>query len=237
MSRAHMLYDDKKLQPTATVNATWTAGPWLQAQFETGPGFLIEVSLESKHRVVITDSSGTKHRYMCIVAAATKAFRRQYDASGAEVQVIQQQSQKVRTGHLHSSYEKRHVRSDVIPLSECKSAIQSTFEKLKLPFASDSSSTVEFLVLDQDVSSLDLYKGDPYRIVTRGDSPFLESLARLGDTSVTVTNFSGGLAGKEAVGESWTDKIMQATIPDKPLPGSDLQGVDSDEWDDDDEEE
>lgn len=48
--------------------------------------------------------------------------------------------------------------------------------------------------------------GDAVRIRTRGDSLFIESIAKLEaeTTSATVRNFSGG----EQVGLSWTDKVM-----------------------------
>ena len=52
----------------------------------------------------------------------------------------------------------------------------------------------------------ELYVGDSVRLRTRGDSLFVETIAKIeADTSSTVVrNYTSG----EQVGASWTDKIM-----------------------------
>ncbi|XP_012588216.1 PREDICTED: uncharacterized protein LOC101635494 [Condylura cristata] len=64
--------------------------------------------------------------------------------------------------------------------------------------------TVAFWAPEADVEALELELGAGLRLKTRGDGPFLDSLAKLDAGTVTRCNF----AGDAKTGASWTDNIM-----------------------------
>jgi len=74
----------------------------------------------------------------------------------------------------------------------------------------------------------DLKKGSKIRAKTKGDSIFIESLAKLGEGGKLVEG--ANFTGQNVVG-SWTDSIGEKKVEHKgPIPGQNLQGVDESEW-------
>ncbi|MGH0168849.1 UNVERIFIED_CONTAM: hypothetical protein FKN15_057263 [Acipenser sinensis] len=66
------------------------------------------------------------------------------------------------------------------------------------------SQTAAFWIQEGEMHKTELEVGQQLRLKTKGDGPFVFSLARLDGGSVTKCNF----AGDEKAGASWTDKIM-----------------------------
>ncbi|PNI42818.1 C15orf38-AP3S2 isoform 3, partial [Pan troglodytes] len=64
--------------------------------------------------------------------------------------------------------------------------------------------TVAFWMPESEMEAMELELGAGVRLKTRGDGPFLDSLAKLEAGTVTKCNFTGD--GK--TGASWTDNIM-----------------------------
>ncbi|XP_033044925.1 arpin isoform X3 [Trachypithecus francoisi] len=64
--------------------------------------------------------------------------------------------------------------------------------------------TVAFWMPESEMEAMELELGAGVRLKTRGDGPFLDSLAKLEAGTVTKCNFAGD--GK--TGASWTDNIM-----------------------------
>lgn len=71
---------------------------------------------------MITDASSQKYRYVVVSVSVQKAFQRQFDASGAETDVVSVQTQKVRTGFLNSSYKVR--TGFTLPTADCSQFLQ-----------------------------------------------------------------------------------------------------------------
>jgi hypothetical protein len=98
--------------------------------------------------------------------------------------------------------------------------------------AVSNGSDMDFWTLESDVTGLEFIKGDLVRLKTCGRSPFIETISKLEtDEAKSVTNFSGG----QAVGSSWTDKLMTvggAKEKDREVLAQDkMEGVADDEWD------
>uniref|UniRef100_A0A672ZBZ0 Arpin n=1 Tax=Sphaeramia orbicularis TaxID=375764 RepID=A0A672ZBZ0_9TELE len=64
--------------------------------------------------------------------------------------------------------------------------------------------TWAFWYPESEMDRTELEAGQEVRLKTRGDSPFIFSLAKVDGGTVTKCNF----AGDEKAGASWTDKIM-----------------------------
>ncbi|KAF6076621.1 actin related protein 2/3 complex inhibitor [Phyllostomus discolor] len=90
--------------------------------------------------------------------------------------------------------------------------------------------TVAFWMPESEMEALELELGAGVRLKTRGDGPFLDSLAKLEAGTVTKCNF----AGDRQTGASWTDNIMarkssQASAAETREQGD---GAEDAEWDD-----
>uniref|UniRef100_A0A673TWD3 Arpin n=2 Tax=Suricata suricatta TaxID=37032 RepID=A0A673TWD3_SURSU len=112
-------------------------------------------------------------------------------------------------------------------------ALKSLVQKPELLALTESltpDQTVAFWMPESDMEAMELELGLGVRLKTRGDGPFLESLAKLEAGTVTKCNFAGD--GK--TGASWTDNIMAQ----KSSEGATAQireqgdGAEAEEWDD-----
>jgi len=87
---------------------------------------------------------------------------------------------------------------------------------------------------DDVMQRVELAANDNVRIRTKGDGPFIETIARLdtASTATTVCQYSGG----EQVGSSWTDKIMAVKsvvdVDKSKVSCEPGEGAADDEWDD-----
>lgn len=85
---------------------------------------------------------------------------------------------------------------------------------------------------ESHMDQTELEPGQEVRLKTRGNSPFIFSLAKVDDGTVTRCNF----AGDEQAGASWTDKIlankMEAGSGGSAGRGGAGEGAEDDEWDD-----
>eukprot|EP00050_Salpingoeca_kvevrii_P011487 m.15669 g.15669 ORF g.15669 m.15669 type:complete len:230 (-) comp3454_c0_seq2:838-1527(-) len=229
MSRAHMIYDDKVLSHTAAASIQWPE-PWRAESFYSGNGVIVEGKFAGRSRNTVTDSTGAKHRHLVIIVEATQAFSRQFNADGSEIAVIQQDSRKVRTGYLNSSYKTEKLADHRISLDEAHSAVDGVLQKI-LGTVPCRGATFQFWGDEDALREVELTPGCELRLSTRGNSPFIDSLALLETTQMrTATNFTGSAA----VGESWTDKLVSvgAAAASVTAPQEELEGVDDDEWDD-----
>ena len=258
-----MLYDDKFLKSTPSFQVNWET-KWDPSEFwssSSGRGGVIVVgNVTGRTRNTINDSAGAKFRHLIITVKMSDAFARQY-RDGKEVEVVQASTTKVRTGYLNSSYAERQARSDRLTSAQVHARVDRVLARItttKIPMGNE----FDFWAGEDELLGLDLRDGDRIRLKTRGDTPFIESIAKLeaaggtgsgtgGGAKHTTTNYtggggSGGVAGAgqsgggalqaEAVGQSWTDKVMakgaQPDQDDKPLPGDELEGVSDGEWSD-----
>jgi len=225
-----MIYDDKAVTAATLSTAEW-AGAWPPKT--SGPGIIFEGELKLKPtRLMITDAAQQKHRYRVMHFACTDAFERQYDASGRETAIVQSERTKIRTGYLNSSYQDKQLRSDRLTADEARRRLAPMTSKL---LAGHTGPNFVFIGPEDEVDAFDLQVGEAYRLKTRGDSPFVETLiAMASGEKRTLTNDAGGMgSATTAVGASWTDKISAAARNEPAAaPGDELEGVDDDEWDD-----
>ncbi|XP_061426929.1 arpin [Lethenteron reissneri] len=223
------IYDNKKLEARPVHSETWP-GPWEPSAFEQGSGVLLEGTLGEISRHVMLDSAGAKHRYSVLHVRPERAHRRRWDAGGRELEPNFGETRLVSTGHLFSSY-KCEAKGETDRLSE--SELRRAVAQAKLDSVvgrHGPQGTLPFWVAEDDMDKTELELGDRIRIKTRGDSPFVFSLARVDAGTVTRCNF----AGDAAAGASWTDKILGVKSGlDAPPPGAggDGEGAADDEWD------
>nr|XP_019574809.1 PREDICTED: arpin-like [Rhinolophus sinicus] len=103
-------------------------------------------------------------------------------------------------------------------------------ELLALTESLTPEQTVAFWMPESELEAMELELGAGVRLKTRGDGPFLDSLAKLEAGTVTKCNFAGD--GK--TGASWTDNIMAQKSSEGALAETREQGdgAEDDEWDD-----
>lgn len=222
------IYHDTSLQNKPVHNETFDRA-WCPSAYESGPGVLLEGSLLDVSRHVISDGSGQKVRFYALYIKPSRIHRRKFDASGKEIEPNFSDTKKVNTGFLMSSY-KVEAKGESDRLSEEQlSGIVNKAELLKISDKHRPSGTFAFWYPESEMDKTELETGQDVRLKTRGNSPFIFSLAKVDGGTVTKCNF----AGDDKAGASWTDKIMankaDAASSEKAGAG---EGAEEDEWED-----
>lgn len=202
---------------------------WSPSTYESGPGVLLEGKLLDVSRHAITDVSGQKARFLVLYIKPSRIHQRKFESSGKEIEPNFSDTKKVNTGFLMSSY-KVEAKGESDRLSEEQlSEMVDKAELLKITDAHRPSGTWAFWCPESEMDKTELETGQDVRLKTRGNSPFIFSLAKVDSGTVTKCNF----AGDEKAGASWTDKIManKADAASTQKPG-DGEGAEEDEWDD-----
>ncbi|KJE95198.1 hypothetical protein CAOG_05676 [Capsaspora owczarzaki ATCC 30864] len=227
MSREHMLYDDRALQSTPSTASNYAGSLSIGG---SGVGVLFEGRFAERTRHTITDASGAKHRFIILHCDYVSAFRRQYDEKGKEIEANQGKTTKVNTGYLNSSYKLKDSDADAVSVDQLHRMVAPTVSKLARPGHATSGKTLEFWGEEDVLKKFEFYKGDGVRLKTRGESPFIETIARLDTATSQIANYSGD----QPVGQSWTDKLMtkgkqtEANLSTKDKAGA---SADDSEWD------
>ncbi|CAI5668175.1 arpin [Oreochromis niloticus] len=202
---------------------------WCPSAFESGPGVLLEGKLLDVSRHAITDSNNQKVRFYVLYIQPSRIHQRKFDANGKEVEPNFSDTKKVNTGFLMSSY-KVEAKGESDRLSEEQlSAAVNKAELMKITDKHRPAGTWAFWYPEADMEKTELETGQDVRLKTRGNSPFVFSLAKIDGGTVTKCNF----AGDDKAGASWTDKIManKADTSSTQKPGGG-EGAEEDEWDD-----
>ncbi|XP_059570475.1 arpin isoform X2 [Alligator mississippiensis] len=119
--------------------------------------------------------------------------------------------------------------TDQLSLEELMGLVNKP-ELVKVTGCHTPSQTVAFWLPEAEMKKMELELGTEIRLKTRGDSPFVFSLAKLDAGTVTKCNF----VGDSQVGASWTDNILAK----KPQGGAAAEpcgqgdGAEDDEWED-----
>lgn len=203
---------------------------WCPSAFESGSGVLLEGKLLDVSRHAITDSNDQKVRFYVLYIQPSRIHQRRFDASGKEVEPNFSDTKKVNTGFLMSSY-KVEAKGESDRLSEEQlSAAVNKAELMKITDKHRPAGTWAFWYPEADMEKTELETGQDVRLKTRGNSPFIFSLAKIDGGTVTKCNF----AGDDKAGASWTDKIManKADTSSTQKPGGGGEGAEEDEWDD-----
>uniref|UniRef100_A0A3P9IML7 Arpin n=1 Tax=Oryzias latipes TaxID=8090 RepID=A0A3P9IML7_ORYLA len=224
------IYDNKSLQnkPVHNEKLDWV---WSPSAYESGPGVLLEGTLLDVSRHSISDASGQKFRFYVLYIKPGRISQRKFDASGKEVEPNFSDTKKVNTGFLMSSYKvEAKGESDILSESQL-SAMVNKPELIKITHKHGPAGTWAFWYPESEMDKTELQTAQEVRLKTRGNGPFIFSLAKVDGGTVTKCNF----AGDERAGASWTDKVManKANVgsSQKPQTGGG-EGAEEDEWDD-----
>ncbi|XP_062945286.1 arpin isoform X1 [Cynocephalus volans] len=240
------IYHDSALRNKA-VQSVRLPGSWDPAAHQGGNGILLEGELVDVSRHSILDAHGRKERYYVLYIQPSRIHCRKFDPKGNEVEPNFSTTRKVNTGFLMSSYipETEEAKIKVLADSESEleakgdsdtltpEALKGLVNKPELLALTDSLTpkhTVAFWMPEAEMEAMELKLGTGVRLKTRGDGPFLDSIAKLEAGTVTKCNFAGD--GK--TGASWTDNIMAQ----KSSEGATVElreqgdGAADEEWDD-----
>ncbi|XP_075998161.1 arpin [Genypterus blacodes] len=223
------IYQNTSLQNKPVHSETFDR-VWPPSKYDSGSGFLLEGKLLDVSRHAITDVNKQKVRFYVLYIKPGRVHQRRFDASGKEIEPNFGDTKKVNTGFLMSSY-KVEAKGESDRLSEEQlSAMINKAELLKMTDKHQLSGTLAFWYPESEMDKTELETGQDVRLKTKGNSPFIFSLAKVDGGTVTKCNF----AGDENAGASWTDKIMSNKVQESgtPKPGGEGDGAEEDEWDD-----
>ncbi|XP_006867241.1 PREDICTED: arpin-like [Chrysochloris asiatica] len=223
------IYHDCALQNKA-VRSTQLPGVWDPTAHQGGNGVLLEGELVDVSRHSISDAHGRKDRYYVLYVQPSRIHRRQFDPKGNEIEPNFSATRKVNTGFLMSSYKVEAKGNTDRLTPEALKELVNKPELLVLTEGLAPDRTVAFWMPETEMEALELELGAGVRLKTRGDGPFLDSLAKLEAGTVTKCNFAGD--GK--TGTSWTDNIMAQKSSGGAVAETREQGdgAEDEEWDD-----
>ncbi|XP_061014686.1 arpin isoform X2 [Dama dama] len=223
------IYHDSALHNKA-VRSARLPGAWDPAAHQRGDGVLLEGELLDVSRHSISDAHGRKECYYVLYIRPSRIHRRKFDPKGNEIEPNFSATRKVNTGFLMSSYKvEAKGDSDRLTLEVLKGLVNKP-ELLALTDSLTPAETVAFWMPESEMEAMELELGAGVRLKTRGDSPFLDSLAKLEAGTVTKCNF----AGDRKTGASWTDNIMAQKSSGVAAGETREQGdgAEDEEWDD-----
>ncbi|XP_061533275.1 arpin [Phycodurus eques] len=203
---------------------------WSPGSHESGPGVILEGTLVDVSRHALTDVNNQKVRYHVLYIKPRRVHRRKFDASGKEIEPNFSDTRKVNTGFLMSSYKVEAKGESDILSEEQLSALICKAELLRITDTHRPDGTWAFWYPECEMDKTELETGTDIRLKTRGNSPFIFSLATVDGGTVSKCNF----AGDETTGASWTDKIMakKAGTDNIQKPAREGEGSQEDEWGD-----
>lgn len=221
------IYHNTSLQNKPVHNETLQRA-WAPSSYHSGPGVLLEGKLLDVSRHAITDCNNQKARFYVLYIRPSRVHQRKFNASGKEVEPNFSDTKKVNTGFLMSSY-KVEAKGGSDRLSEDQlSATVNKSELLKITDKHRPDGTWAFWYPEAEMEQTELETGQEVRLKTRGNSPFIFSLAEVDGGTVTKCNF----AGDEKAGASWTEKILanKTEGASSQMPGGEGEGAEEDEW-------
>lgn len=223
------IYHDSALR-NKTVQSVRLPGTWDPTTHQGGSGVLLEGELVDVSRHSILDGHGRKERYYVLYIQPSCIHRRKFDPKGNEIEPNFSATRKVNTGFLMSSY-KVEAKGDTDRLTlEVLKGLVNKPELLELTESLTPDQTVAFWMPESEMEVMELELGTGVRLKTRGDGPFIDSLAKLELGTVTKCNFAGD--GK--TGASWIDNIMAQKSSERNTAEIREQGdgAEDEEWDD-----
>ncbi|XP_006885281.1 PREDICTED: arpin-like [Elephantulus edwardii] len=223
------IYHDSALR-NKPVQSARLPGAWDPAAHQGGNGVLLEGELVDVSRHSILDAHGRKERYYVLYVQPSRIHHRTFDPKGNEIEPNFSNTKKVNTGFLMSSYKvEAKGDTDRLTVEELKGLVNKP-ELLALTENLTPDQAVAFWMPEAEMEAMELELGCGIRLKTRGDGPFLDSLAKLEAGTVTKCNF----AGDRKTGASWMDNIMAQ----KSSGGATAEvreqgdGAEDEEWDD-----
>ncbi|XP_063052266.1 arpin [Engraulis encrasicolus] len=224
------IYHNTALQNKPVHNEKY-GDVWNPSLLQSGPGIILEGQLVDVSRHVITDAQSKKERFNVLYIKASRVHRRKFDAKGDEIEPNFSDTKKVNTGYLMSSYKvEAKGESDRLSVEELGGIVRRA-ELASITDKHCPAQSQAFWIAEGEAEKTELEMGQDVRLKTKGDGPFIFSLAKIDGGTVTKCNF----AGDEKAGASWTDKIMANKAGAAGAASSAAaqgEGADEDEWDD-----
>uniref|UniRef100_A0A3B4A208 Arpin n=1 Tax=Periophthalmus magnuspinnatus TaxID=409849 RepID=A0A3B4A208_9GOBI len=220
------IYHNTSLQNKPVHNESFGRA-WNPSSYESGNGVLLEGKLLDISRHTITDINNHKTRFYVLYIQPSRIHQRKFDAKGLEIEPNFSDTKKVNTGYLMSSY-KVEAKGETDRLSEEDlSALVNKSELIKITDKHKPSRSWAFWYPESEMDKTELETGQEIRLKTKGNSPFIFSLAKIDGGTVTKCNF----AGDENAGASWTDKIMANKVSaGSEKAGGEGDGAEDEEW-------
>ncbi|XP_077452667.1 arpin [Stigmatopora argus] len=201
---------------------------WSPNSHESGSGVILEGTLVDVSRHALTDVKNQKFRYSVLYIKPRRIHRRKYDGSGKEIEPNFSDTKKVNTGFLMSSYKvEAKGESDILSEEQLAALIRKE-DLVEITDKHRSHGTWAFWYPECEMDKTELETETDIRLKTRGNSPFIFSLAKIEGRTVSKCNF----AGDENAGASWTDKIMANKAGANTEACSEIEGSHDDEWND-----
>src|SRR6218665_1381339 len=202
----------------------------IPTKYQNVHGFLLEGSVTKRLRHVINDSSKTKTRYYLIITKVRRAHRRVFNSSGVEIEPNFSETQKIRTGFLHSSYKTAPKgETDALTFPEVTGLLEPS-DLANITEKNKQQGCVALWMEERQLEGVEINDGDEIRLKTKGNGPFVESFVKLNVESSVVGNY----ADRDNVGASWTDKVMLVKASQSETVAAqskDNEGAADDEWD------
>lgn len=182
MSRAHMLYDDKAINPV--INIKWK-GKWeedIVFRFAQKPGILIEGTVIGKARIAVSVESGNTvnyHHYAVVQVEYKKGFKRTFDSSGEETEPRKTSTKKINTGHLMSSYKTVAVENSAVHQQEVMELTRVPELERFLPDRLKSPNCILLFYNESTLTNIEVNSEDYIRTKTKGNGPYVEYLAKV----------------------------------------------------------
>ncbi|KAI4875813.1 hypothetical protein NFI96_017139 [Prochilodus magdalenae] len=223
------IYDNTALQ-NKPVHTEKLSSAWDPSLYQRGAGVILEGTFMDVSRHAVTDINSKKERYTVLYIKPNRIHCRKYDAKGNEIEPNFSETKKVNTGYLMSSYKtEAKGESDRLTEDQLKDIVNKK-ELIRMTEKLCPSKAFAFWILEAEMDKVELELGQDIRLKTKGDSPFIFSLAKLDAGTVTKCNF----AGDEKTGASWTDKIManKSDTQSEMKAAAQGEGAEDEEWDD-----
>ncbi|PRP74144.1 hypothetical protein PROFUN_06469 [Planoprotostelium fungivorum] len=208
------------------ITTTSTADNWPPAK--KGTGFLVLGKINDIRNHHVQDSSKKFHRYLAVTVSVDGIRKRQYNKNGDELETNFNAEKVEKKGFLNKYDHKDNDDPSMVSFDQFRQlAGKPYFDYSSVHPAAPG--VFEFWGPVADMKSRDLKKGDKIQIKTIGDTTLIESCAN-------ESKVAGSSYGGEDVLGGWTSKMnakpnANTTGGDKPLPGSQLEGVADEEWD------
>uniref|UniRef100_A0A8D3B4L5 Arpin n=1 Tax=Scophthalmus maximus TaxID=52904 RepID=A0A8D3B4L5_SCOMX len=212
------IYHNTCLQNKPVHNEKYD-GAWSPSAYDSGKGVLVEGKLMDVSRHV---------RFYVLYVKPGRIHQRRFDAKGNEIEPNFSDTKKVNTGFLMSSYKvEAKGESDRLSHEQLSAAVNKD-ELVKITDRHRPDGTWAFWYPETEMDQTELETGQDVRLKTRGDGPFIFSLAKVDGGTVTKCNF----AGDEKAGASWTDKVLanKSEAGGSNKSGGEGEGAEEDEW-------
>ncbi|XP_077568111.1 arpin [Stigmatopora nigra] len=220
------IYHDTTLKNKPVYNEKY-GSVWAPNSHESGSGVILEGTLVDVSRHALTDVKNQKFRYYVLYIKPRRIHRRKYDNRGKEIEPNFSDTKKVNTGFLMSSYKvETKGESDILSEEQLAALIRKD-DLVEITDKHRSLGTWAFWYPESEMDKTELETETDIRLKTRGNSPFIFSLAKIEGRTVSKCNF----AGDENAGTSWTDKIM-ANKAEANAEACGEEGSCDDEWND-----